>query len=119
MIFDLSSFRGADISLYMGDAPCLCPKRSRVESRLAEFRDPGSPRRMSAGQVKFLSTIKADLVGSAFYREDAAQMTVTAPEHKLEHPRQRVHRSNSRRRSLQLPLSSSHVNSARTLLRAK
>jgi hypothetical protein len=74
---------------------------------------------MGTGQVKFFSTIKADLIGSVLDREYAAQMTVTAPEHKLEHPRQRVHRSNSRRRSLQQPLSSSHVNNERTLLRAK
>jgi hypothetical protein len=74
---------------------------------------------MSAGQVKFFATIKADLIGSVLDREYPAQITVTAPEHKLEHPSQRVHRSNSRRRSLQHPLSSSQFNSAPTLLRAK
>jgi hypothetical protein len=74
---------------------------------------------MRAGQVKFVSTIKADLIGSVLDREYAAQMTVAAPEHELEHPSQRVHRSSSRRRSLQQPLSSSQVNMARMLLRAK
>src|SRR5947209_982155 len=58
---------------------------------------------MRAGQVKFLSTIKANLIGSVLDGEYAAQMTVTAPEHKLEHSRQRVHRSNSRRRSRSRP----------------
>jgi hypothetical protein len=78
----------------------------------------GSSQRTNVRQVKLPSTIEAHAVRSAFDREDATYVTVTAPKDELENPKQRVHRSCSRLRS-QLPFTSSQASRERTLPRAK
>jgi hypothetical protein len=76
------------------------------QPRCTDFGDVESVTDVRVRQSEFVSTIEADLVGPAFDREHATQMTVMTAKRKLDHPINRVHRSWSRLRS-ELPLPSS------------
>jgi hypothetical protein len=73
----------------------------------------------SVRQVKFTSTVEADLICAAFDREHAAEMMVPAAKDKFEKGPQQSHKSPDRWRPSRLPLASNHESSERTLARAR
>jgi hypothetical protein len=71
---------------------------------------------MRVRQIKFLSTVEADLICALFNGEGAAEVTVPAAKDELENRRQ-FHKF--RRRRSQIPLASSHSREERTPIRAQ
>jgi hypothetical protein len=51
----------------------------------------GLRRPANTGQVEFSTAVKADLIGSAFDGENAAQVPMPAAKNKLQHARERFH----------------------------
>lgn len=70
-------------------------------------------------QVKFPSTVEADLVCTVFDGEHPALMTMPAAKEKLGNPNKRFHKSCTRWRRSQLPFTSSQSSKDFTLARAR